>query len=364
MDGLRALAVAAVIAFHYTLNTRFANPVARLGWMGVDLFFVLSGFLITGILLRAKAGPAYFRTFYLRRTLRIFPVYFLLLATYAIAARVGGGPQPWSYWAMHAAFLSSTAEYFHFWSFAAPTFVYGGVTVLWTLSIEEQFYLLWAPIVRFMRERMLARFLAVIIVAAPVLRFWIHTAAAREYRFFPARLDSLAWGAALALGMAHCAADPDRLLRACRWLAAAAVVALAALLAITGGRRESLWFATFGYSAAAAAFAALVGWTVMRSRSDAWACRLLRLRPARYIGKVSYTLYLVHYPIVMLLASRIGHWGSLSASLLVAAASWQWLEAPLLRYKDRVMPVAAGGVEFSEPPGRGLRTVEVMARGD
>ncbi|HEY7856751.1 MAG TPA: acyltransferase, partial [Terriglobales bacterium] len=180
LDGLRAVAVGAVIAFHYTLNTHYASPVTGLGWIGVDLFFVLSGYLITSILLKAKARPAYFRTFYLRRTLRIFPVYFLLLATYAIAARVGGGPQPWSYWAMHAAFLSSTAEYFHFWAFAAPPFVYGGVTVLWTLSIEEQFYLLWAPVVRFMREGRLAWFLAAVIVGAPALRSWLHTAAFPE----------------------------------------------------------------------------------------------------------------------------------------------------------------------------------------
>ena len=172
---------------------------------------------------------------------------------------------------MHAAFLSSTAEYFHFWAFAAPTFVYGGVTVLWTLSIEEQFYLLWAPVVRFMREERLAWFLAAVIVGAPALRFWLHTAAFPEYRFFPARLDSLAWGAALALGMKYFSTDGQRVLRGCRWLGGLALVALAVLLATTGGRRENLWFATFGYSAAAAAFAALVGWTVMRARSDAWA---------------------------------------------------------------------------------------------
>lgn len=363
LDGLRALAVAAVISFHYTIATAWANAVTGLGWAGVDLFFVLSGFLITSILLGSRGKPKYFSTFYARRTLRIFPVYYVVLAVYALSAVVLGGRQSWLYWLLHALYLSSVAEYFHIWMFAAPVFVYAGLAVLWSLSIEELFYLVWAPVVRWVRAERLWVVLAVAIVGAPLLRWHLHTPRFPEYEFLPTRCDSLAWGAALALVVAHRQTRP----RLAAWLGRLALAAggvFVLLSVLIGSSRSELWMATAGYSLLAMCFAGLIGWTVLHAGSGAALCRLLRLRPARWLGKVSYTTYLVHYPMLSL-AAALG-WGLLGRdglgvvfTLLVAAACWRWLESPLLRLKDRWRPAMG---HLGEPAAGRLRTVEVSAR--
>jgi len=365
LDGLRALAVLAVISFHYTIANPLANRVTGLGWVGVDLFFVLSGYLITSILVAARPPRAatavagqprarYFSTFYARRTLRIFPIYYLLLFVYILAARIGGGPQPWTYWLMHAAYLSSSLEFFHYWAFAAPTFVYAGVSVLWSLSIEEQFYLMWAPVVRYLPPRRLWMVLVGVVVGAPVLRFFIHTAGHAEYEFLPARFDALAWGAMLALVWTYWSRDGRAAMRYRRVMLGAGAV-LSILIALTGGTRASHWFATLGYTALAVFFAGVVGWTVARAGTASPAARLQRWRPGRYLGRISYTVYLVHYPVYMLVGAAMngwlggwpgaGWWGtaarglvSVAVAIAVAGASWRFLESPILRLKDRWAP--------------------------
>ena len=369
LDGLRALAVSGVIAFHYSLGRPWANRLAGLGWVGVDLFFVLSGYLITTILLHSRTRPRYFRTFYARRTLRIFPIYFLLLALYVSAARIAGGPQPAAYWAMHAGFLSSTVEFFRSWRVAAPGFVLAGVTVLWSLSIEEQFYLLWAPVVRWMRPAGLWLALAAAMGGAPALRWAVHTRYFPEYRFFPARFDSLAWGAALALALHTW--PRQRIERGLRAAGLTAVAALAVLAAFTGLHRANLAFAGLGYSALAMGFAAVVGWTVTRAGGTSWAARLLRLRPTCWLGRVSYAVYLVHYPMLLLVGRTLGigpHAGAvamlgqealaLGAALLLAGASWRYLESPILHFKDRWAPAPR---LRTEPPAADLRMQQVVS---
>lgn len=365
LDGLRALAVLAVIAFHYTEGTRWANPVTGLGWAGVDLFFVLSGFLITGILLNSRERPRYFSNFYARRSLRIFPVYYLLLAIYIGAAGLGGGRQPWAYWAMHAAFLSATLEHFHYWAFAAPAFVYAGVTVLWSLSIEEQFYLLWAPIVRWLRPQALWAFLGAAIVGAPILRYCLHTPGFTEYRFLPTRFDSLAWGAALALVAKSWEHSPGSARQSLRTLAWGAGAVLAMILAATGGLRESRWFALTGYTALAALFTAAVGGAVIGAGSEARSCRWLRLRPLRHLGKISYAVYLIHYPILTLVAGWVepglgrGSLGLVVRDVVsfvlvigLATLSWKWLEAPAAALKERWAPAVGKHAELKTRPVR------------
>ncbi|MGH9468624.1 MAG: acyltransferase family protein [Terriglobales bacterium] len=372
LDGLRAIAVLAVISFHYTLGSAWANRVTGLGWAGVDLFFVLSGFLITSILVASREKPQYFSTFYARRALRILPVYYVLLAGYTLAAILLGGPQPWGYWTMHALYLSSVVQFFHSWLFAAPGFVYAGLAVLWSLSVEELFYLVWAPVVRWIAPRRLWILLAVVIVASPLLRFLIHTRAFPEYEFLPARCDSLAWGAALALLLPRANRFRTPLATRLGQVAAAGGGLFCLMVLSTGGSRGNLWMATFGYTLLAISFAGLIGWTVLRAGSGAAICRLLRVRPARSLGTISYTTYLIHYPVLTLVgAGAVAVWGwhpsatpagvfgrdslSLALALLLAGASWRWFERPILQWKDRWRP-ATGLV--SEPVRAQMRTVE------
>lgn len=352
LDGLRAFAVLGVISFHYTVGTRLELAAARLGWAGVDLFFVLSGFLITGILLEMRARPHYFRTFYTRRILRIFPAYYLLLAVYFVCARTMGGPQPWQFWAMHAAFLSSTLGYFHSWNFPAPVFVYGGSIVLWSLSVEEMFYLFWAPVVKYLQPRVMAGLVAAMILVAPVLRVWLHRPWIPEYYFFPARMDSLAWGAAIALVLHHGGAALTWLRR---WLLphlATGVALLAVLIHYTeGALRKNPVFAAFGYTLLSGIFALALTWIVLHAGSENWICRLMRQQPWQQLGKTSYMIYLIHYPLVFLVAmalgTRLGN-GALHTAVQdglgfglavgLAALSWRYFESPILRLKDRLAP--------------------------
>lgn len=357
LDGLRALAVLAVISFHYTVGTRLEVAAARLGWAGVDLFFVLSGFLITGILLEMRHRPRYFRTFYTRRVLRIFPAYYLLLAVYFVCARTMGGPQPWQFWTMHAAFLSSTLGYFHSWSFSAPVFVYGGSIVLWSLSVEEMFYLFWAPVVKYLQPRIMAGLVAAMILVAPVLRVWLHRPWAPEYYFFPARMDSLAWGAAIALLLHHGGAAMAWLQRRLLSHLAAGVALLAVLIQFTGGElRKNLFFAAFGYTLLGGIFALALTWVVLRAGSSNWVCCLLRREPWQQVGKTSYMIYLIHYPLVFLVGMALeqrmgkGAWQTAVQDVLalgmavgLAALSWRYFESPILKLKDRLAPREAPG---------------------
>src|SRR5688572_22907162 len=149
---------------------RVLAGVPLFGWVGVDLFFVLSGFLITGILLDTRGSDRYFTSFYARRTLRIFPLYYLIVFLSLIvlplfprwSALLGGGddlPQ-WPYWTYLVNFAIAERN----------DFQHGVLDVAWSLAIEEQFYLIWAVVVWLLSPRLLGALCALIVVAVPLAR--------------------------------------------------------------------------------------------------------------------------------------------------------------------------------------------------
>ncbi len=150
LDGLRGLAILAVVEFHFAEGlTNASRPesaiynVFRTGWLGVDLFFVLSGFLITGILSNSKGTPGYFRNFYWRRALRIFPPYYAFLFVFGVLyplARHRPLDAPWWHWT----YLTNVA--------IAAGLPVNSCSHFWSLAIEEQFYLLW-PLLIYMLSR-------------------------------------------------------------------------------------------------------------------------------------------------------------------------------------------------------------------
>ena len=199
LDGFRALAVWMVLLDHmvdgWPLPREAVSWIPTLpwqfishGWLGVDLFFVLSGFLITGILLESKGRNNYFRNFYGRRALRIIPLYFTCIA---IMYFCYGG----SYFLLSLLFLANFAPAFNV---ATPH----GPGVFWSLSIEEHFYLMWPLAVRFLSQKALLIVAILIVLASPVLRWW---AMGRGfdfggiYQFSFYRTDGLALGACLAM---------------------------------------------------------------------------------------------------------------------------------------------------------------------
>ncbi len=172
LDGLRGLAILAVFFHHYGAGgidssaaaVRWIATVCGLGWSGVDLFFVLSGFLITGILYDTRNDPAYYRKFYARRTLRIFPIYYLFAAIALLIV-------PLSAWHKGDIFFLVYLGYPAALTWPALVSVLIRITHLWSLSVEEQFYMLWPWLI--CRLRTPSRILilrAAAIVASLVLR--------------------------------------------------------------------------------------------------------------------------------------------------------------------------------------------------
>jgi peptidoglycan/LPS O-acetylase OafA/YrhL len=293
LDGIRAIAIWMVLILHTLIPDEesahalagWPKPLLLImghGWLGVDLFFVLSGFLITGILLDGRNSSHYIRNFYSRRALRILPVYFICLAVMAYF-----DPGYSSYFLLSLLFMANTAGLFHI---AVPH----GPGVFWSLAVEEHFYFVWPWLVRLLRRRILAIVCVVLIVFEPVLRAIY---AARGVDIYPLswfRFDGLASGALLAIWFRSSFASKQRsLLLAGAYVLAAVLVTIAAL--------------PFGVLSKTVAGLALRGTEAALIFSAgmlvAIACRStkltspLRWRAARWSADLSYCLYLIHLSI-------------------------------------------------------------------
>src|SRR5580704_18831604 len=217
LDGLRGVAISLVVVFHSFYYSPppghhptglirstfvFLERFFAIGWTGVDLFFVLSGFLIGGILLDVRASPNYFKTFYIRRFFRIVPLYYLWLFCLIALVFLGDSffpsqtqsTQPaidWQIWA-HFLFLQNL------WSNHYSTLAGWWLAVTWSLAIEEQFYLAAPFLVRFLSRQYLIIFLSFVILAAPCCRILARTlvpiSSDAIYRLTPFRADAVALG--------------------------------------------------------------------------------------------------------------------------------------------------------------------------
>ena len=305
------------------------------GWAGVDLFFVLSGFLITGILRRLRGDSDYYPAFYSRRARRILPPAVLILAA-SSAVAADAGRFSWPLFGMYATFTTSLVP--SGWWFAQlallPRISARGLGLMWTLSVEEIFYFLWAPVVRRCSMSALAAICVGAIVVAPPMRLWLHAPGSPEQYFFLTRMDALAWGAVAALALEG---DARRLARRSSLVAAVAILALVTIFLLTDhGDVGHRLFAVAGYTILDAACAAVVVAAVTQPSRWRW----LRQPALTYAGTISYSLYLVHWPISQLIGMITGGAENdrttlrivltLSLSALVASASWRYLEAPLL----------------------------------
>jgi peptidoglycan/LPS O-acetylase OafA/YrhL len=318
MRGVAILLVIVVhyLGIHYDLHpdASFFFNLARAGWMGVDLFFALSGFLITGILLDTRDRPRYFRNFYARRTLRIFPIYYLCLAlTFGLGALVPAlqtegfrqiaGVQGWLW--LYASNIKVALN--QQWQ----TFgLFGGGWVemshLWSLAIEEQFYLVWPAVVLATPRRHLLRVTLGAFVAALLLRLFFVSQGnlIAAYALMPCRMDALAAGACIAI-VARRDGGTEGVLR---WARPVAAASGAAILALWIWRGE-LWHrdpvvAGVGFSL----IAALSGCVVVFGVALPVRHPLVRLLCAgwlRSVGKVSYGMYLIHFALLKILFLRI-----------------------------------------------------------
>jgi len=294
LDGIRGVAILLVLTLHWIVypTQPLLQPwlprlwaLANLSWCGVDLFFVLSGFLIAGILLDHRDAPNLFRTFYARRACRILPAYLLLLL--AATLPIAGEPQITQGQVPLAAYLLFLQN---FWT-AAGAQVALALGPCWSLAIEEQFYLgLPVLLLRVLRGRF-ASFAAVMLIAPPLLRcLCLASGRWSAWDFTPCRIDAPFWGvlAAVAVRDRRAAAFLDHHRTKVRWAAAAGLLAVAGLsqvVLLPGGTNLLL---SLGLSLIDCAFAiALV--SVLFS-SDSAEARALRWKPLCWVGKHSYFL--------------------------------------------------------------------------
>lgn len=360
LDGVRAIAILMVIVFHVVIVCHTANElpgmtraqnvfvsVAGLGWMGVDLFFVLSGFLITGILLDVPNPTNALRNFYARRVLRIVPLYvvFLLFTMFAATA-------------LGLSSVEETAKLRHtqlwYWTYSMNILVARGnwgattlpVSHLWSLAVEEQFYLLW-PVAALLLSPLAVRRTALgCIIGAELCRliFILGGAGGQvNYVLLPSRMDSLAAGAFLACAFR----DPalwSRVLRARQGLT---FVALLMMLATV------LFHDTLDSQSSTAQlvlYPAVVALATVVVSTGANGARWLSGRTLGFIGKISYGMYVWHILALRLVLTRMkipgvatgeSWWtfytvtmiGTIFCATLIAAVSWHIIEMPFLRLK-------------------------------
>jgi peptidoglycan/LPS O-acetylase OafA/YrhL len=344
LDGLRGLAVLAVMAHHSPLR-----DLAGGGFLGVDLFFVLSGFLITALLLEehADTGSIHLGRFYLRRALRLLPALFLLLLFCCLLAL--GCRSPVRAWMIYRPVLLTACHAANwYWYFGVPLYLLGHA---WSLSLEEQFYLAWPPVLAMLlRLRIDRRFLAALllvgIVAAAVLRLALWQGPdTRGYHLTTTCLATRADAPLVGCLLAVCACSgwlPRG--RAGRWILRALATVSAALL-VYGfiNLRQGDAFLYRGGFTLVATGAALCIAAVMHAPGQAM--RLLIAPPLVWVGRVSYGLYLWHFPLFAVVPSWLRklppgwHPGSaalwavqIALTFVIAGASFYLVEAPLRRW--------------------------------
>ncbi len=353
LDGLRGIAVLAVINCHYM--GWFPEIGSGYGWLGVDLFFVLSGFLISSILLELRDKERYFTVFYSRRALRIFPPYFLGLFVYlGVSAVFGmlGTVGMWSSYIFYyvSLFIRNPLPPIGNPS-GLPMEVAFGMTVLWSLSVEEIYYTVWAPLVRFAKEGQFTAVLFGMIITAPVLRWYLHSPDQYELFTFYCRMDGLAYGSMVALLIRHRKLAPAKWIRFDRvfnWLTVILIPLSILFWLISKGILHEAAVSDIGISLADISFALITHAMVRNAGSDRFWIRIFRVKWLRSIGMVSYSLYLFHYPLLILSKEAIAkmHFArrtgaisevilGLALSFSVAYGLWYGMESRILRWKDR-----------------------------
>jgi peptidoglycan/LPS O-acetylase OafA/YrhL len=356
LDGIRGLAILLVTAYRFNIGPdydRFPGSllfrVLHHGDVGVDLFFVLSGFLITGILYDAKGKDRYFRNFYARRGLRIFPLYYgFLFATLVLAPALFG--------TRGSLFPEAESNQAWLWLYGANFLVgirgqwcLGSFDHFWSLSIEEQFYLFW-PLVIFFCSRRQAMFASLFAVAFSALgrilwiRFGGNGPAMETFTFF--RLDGLALGGFLALA----ARGPSGIKPLVPWALVAVVPCVAGVLAIWQSSHPRLY--GIPLFLLACSFAALLVLAVT-SRPTTWWGTLWRAKSLCFFGKYSYAMYVFQLPLIRVLDPVLTpeglslqlasvFWGRvtyialmMAITTLLALVSWSLYEKHFLALKSR-----------------------------
>jgi peptidoglycan/LPS O-acetylase OafA/YrhL len=364
LDGLRGLAILLILLGHHFAALLYPPPdsflvylviALRYSWSGVDLFFVLSGYLIGGILLDQRAAVNYYRVFYVRRICRIFPLFYLNLFVFFGLLAVGAGAiSSWLFqyplpFLSYFTFTQNFASVYYVAYVGAPA-AWMGVT--WSLAVEEQFYFVMPWIIRKCKDRWLPLLLIAAIGIALILRFYVYHAftvgSIANYILTPTRVDGLMLGVLIA----YVLRQPRwrQKLESSRRLLYAMLGFLALALALLNIWRqelattESYVMSTVGYTWISLFYALLLLIVLLNPQRRITA--FFRTSLMRWLGEISYGFYLIHIPVIGLcfglllkINPRIANLNeffvsalALGLSLALATISWRWLERPFVQW--------------------------------
>jgi peptidoglycan/LPS O-acetylase OafA/YrhL len=328
----------------------FSTAITRLlslfsiGQKGVDLFFVLSGFLITGILLRTKESPHYFKNFYIRRSLRIFPLYYGVVFICLLAGCLWSLPQfQWEKNWWYLFYLQNVGMTFWPGSVAGPGH-------FWSLAVEEHFYLFWPLVVLLFNRRRLVLFSLSLVIISILVRVMFLMRGLDVFTFTFCRMDTLAVGALLAILFSESLYWHKVVRWTRRLFFPVAAIGLASFFWWSGSRYPVLQAVKYTF------FAVLCGFVLVLSLSKGrWnpAPAFFQLSWLRSMGKTSYAMYVFHPFIYGQILGRFYYssWSpirgmfwpamgvefiiAIGATILVSWGSWVFFEHPLVRLKDR-----------------------------
>jgi peptidoglycan/LPS O-acetylase OafA/YrhL len=346
LDGLRAVAVAAVIGFHLTLNGR---PLMPSGSLGVNLFFVLSGFLITTLLVRniSDHGLRY-GNFLTRRVLRLAPALITMVGVVVLVLAATDSPHLSS--SLHALPFALTYTSNIAMLTVQPNL--GWLSHTWSLALEQQFYIVWPLLLSFLLQRTSRRTCCVVVTVLAAVFALVRVGVALSGRSgLSLQGDTLLVGCLA--GLAFCWSGP----RLMGYLPGAGLLAAgwaAAAVTATFVNHSDLLMPTIGYLA----FSTLSAMTLLRltlTPASSIAERALRNPVVRYLGVISYGIYLWHLPVVDFLR-EVGSPDMMviligpTASIALATASYNLVERPFLRVKDRLADRETSSVFTTEDP--------------
>jgi peptidoglycan/LPS O-acetylase OafA/YrhL len=306
LDGIRGIAILMVLFFHCASNLNIFNT----GWLGVDLFFVLSGFLITGILIESLQDKDYFTAFYRKRMLRILPLYIFIVGVFFLYI------YKFTTGSNFAAFSHYTENKLSFVLFM-QNWVYNDVDLflrpqlahLWSLAVEEQFYFIWPLIIYMCKDiKKITVVSIILIVISFASKYWVHFAHLGSEKAFVSnntfcRMDSLILG-----GLAYIATTLH-LSSFIRSLLKYLFVSIAVMLAIAelqyGVLHKTSAFMAFGGFTLVAVLFAIALYFVVTSNTKKWYHTILQHKFLMFSGKISYGLYLFHWPLQLQFCSKI-----------------------------------------------------------
>ena len=334
LDAVRGLAAAMVLICHVP------QAAFWFGASGVDLFFVLSGFLITGIILKNREREGFLRIFYTRRALRILPIYYLALGVMVAVNSLRSHPGRLDGLGYYLTYIQHVPRY---WNGETPPLDLS-VVHTWTLAIEEQFYLLWPLAMCMLPLRIIPWVCGALIVASPAMR-----QQGFERILLLAHMDGLALGGLLAFLEFRYSITRRALLNSIYagllLAGGAAYIWLSwQFIHVQGHSGQEMIARSAGITAISITYFGLIG--IVAATAGHTCLGPLRWRPLTLLGSISYGLYLYHYIVfeyIEMAQRRFAIEDSLflelvklSASILVAVLSWYCIEAPILRLKDRL----------------------------